>query len=518
MIGLRQLVRQPMAWVLAAALLAAILLFRDYGQTWDEPLFYKYADALGYAYTPTNWISGHFDLNQAYGPSPDDHKTHGPGYLLLGHYPTRLIQLTGISGLESWHLVNALTFVVGVFFVYGLSRRVAGRGAAAIGAALFATQPLLWGHAFINPKDVPFMVFFAGAVWSGWQMVEQLAPEGRPRGWKSLRSMLLPAVLLGLASSSRVLGPLSALLVVGYWAAQGLSLRDIKWMLIYISLGAGVMLATWPYLWENPLNFVHAFGLMAQNPTVLPVLFAGRIFPADQLPLKYLPFFLTATVTEPVWPLFALGVMGRARRAPRAGTRGAVVPLLLAWLFIPLGYVLAIRPPMYDGMRHFLFMLPPAFIFAAAGLDILFAAFRGVWFRVVLAVAVLLAGLINIALLHPYEYTYYNSLTKGTGGAFRQYETDYWLTCYKEAVEALQATVPGPLRLFVHREAAVAAPYAASATSIEAERDHRQEIQSGDYILVNTRASEDIRTFRGAPEVLHVGRLGATFCVIKRMP
>ena len=23
----------------------------------------------------------------------------------------------------------------------------------------------------------------------------------------------------------------------------------------------------------------------------------------------------------------------------------------------------------------------------------------------------------------------------GTGGVFRHYETDYWLTCYKEAVE-----------------------------------------------------------------------------------
>ena len=494
------------------------MLFRNYGLTWDEPLFYKYADAVGYAYTPANWIGGHFDLSRAYGPSPDDHKTRGPGYLLLALYPTRLLQLTGISVPESWHLVNALTFVVGVFFVYGLSRRIASDVAAAMGAALFATQPLLWGHAFINPKDIPFMVFFAGAVWSGWRMVEQQESGGELRSRTSLRSILLPALLLGLASSSRVLGPLAGLLVIGFWAVHRFTVREALWMLVYVLLGAGVMFATWPYLWETPLNFVHAFGLMAQNPTVLPVLFAGQIYPADQLPLRYLPFFLLATLTEPVWPLFALGVIARARVEAHGGTRAAVVLLLLAWLLIPLGYVLLIRPPMYDGMRHFLFMLPPAFIFAAAGLDLLLAALGRVWVRVALAVAVLLSGPINIAALHPYEYTYYNALTNGTGGAFREYETDYWLTCYKEAVETLQTQVPGPLRLFVHREAAVAEPYAAFGTLIEEEREHRLEIRSGDYILVSTRANEDIRTFRDAPAVLNVGRLGATFCVLKRIP
>src|SRR5512135_1384443 len=107
-------------------LAAGVITFRDYGLTWDEPLFYKYADALGYAYTPANWLSGHFDLNLSYGPSADDHKTRGPGYLLLAREPVYLLELLRIDPISAWHLVNFLAFVAGVYFVYRLSCMFAG--------------------------------------------------------------------------------------------------------------------------------------------------------------------------------------------------------------------------------------------------------------------------------------------------------------------------------------------------------------------------------------------------------
>ena len=32
-------------------------------------------------------------------------------------------------------------------------------------ALLFASQPLIWGHSFINSKDLPFMVFFLASIY-----------------------------------------------------------------------------------------------------------------------------------------------------------------------------------------------------------------------------------------------------------------------------------------------------------------------------------------------------------------
>jgi hypothetical protein len=122
---------------------------------------------------------------------------------------------------------------------------------------------------------------------------------------------------------------------------------------------------------------------------------------------------------------------------------------------------------------------------------------------------------VGIIRLHPYEYTYFNSLIGGTAGAFRRYETDYWLTCYKESVERLADVTTGPSRIFVHREASVAAPFAQPGMSILDARGAADEIRAGDYLLISTRTNEDLRVFRNAPTVLSVGRAGAVFCIVK---
>ena len=232
--ALRKLVGSPASWLLIALLAAGVLVFRDYGLTWDEPLFYKYGDALGYAYSPANWFSGHFDLNLSYGPSGDDHKTRGPGYLFVAREPVYALQQLGVSEPAAWHLANFVTFLVGLYFMYGLARRFAGRWPAALGAAFFATQPLLWGHAFINPKDMPFMVFFLGSIWLGFGMVDRLTAPVRPGRGSTLLQILLPGVMLGLASANRVLGPLAGLFVVAYLGTKRPSRR--AWIWLYISL------------------------------------------------------------------------------------------------------------------------------------------------------------------------------------------------------------------------------------------------------------------------------------------
>jgi hypothetical protein len=496
------------------ALAAALLVFRDFGLTWDEPLFYSYADALGYAYTPANWLSPDFDLERSYGPSADDHKTRGPGYILLARLPAAGLQAFGVDAPAAWHLVNLVTFLFGVYFVYRIGTWLDSEVAATFGAALFASQPLLWGHAFINPKDMPFLVLFAGTVWTGVNAVDRLQGRGAPSRGRILRELLLPGIILGLASSNRVLGPLAGAIVGIYWIARQPRWATVAGLATYGVLGAVVMYATWPYLWEDPLHFFEVFGLMAQNPTVLQVLFQETVYRANALPLRYLPFYLALTLTEPVWPLFLAGLASSTFGKPRTDNRLRLL-LLVVWICVPLIYVVIARPPMYDGMRHFLFVLPPVFVLSAAGAQSLLRLLPGTWLRLALACALIVPGFVGIIRLHPYEYTYFNSLIGGTSGAFRRYETDYWLTCYKEAIENLAEIDSAPSRVFVHRESEVAAPYAVPGMTILDERGAADEIRAGDYVLISTRTNEDLRVFRGSPEVLSVGRAGAIFCVVR---
>jgi hypothetical protein len=253
---------------------------------------------------------------------------------------------------------------------------------------------------------------------------------------------------------------------------------------------------------------------------------------------------LATTLTEPVLPLFVLGIIigylkllkrSRGGRAKEAGaedswrslrssldiatTRNEIVSLslVLLWFLILLAYVILRRPAMYDGLRHFLFILPPIFVFSGFVFDFLVDHVPS-WLYAGLVLLVLLPGIVGMIQLHPYEYTYYNSFIGGTSQAFRRYETDYWLTCYQEAVEKLEQRLDQPATLYVHREAYIADTYASQAITVHELRGALDQVQPGDYVLVNTRTNEDRRVFKDAPPVLSIGRGDAIFCMVKQIP
>lgn len=512
-----QKIRQhPILLLLAFNILIGLFTFRIYGLSWDEPLFYDYASALGYAYSPREWFSGNFNIENAYGASGSDHANRGPAYILLARGPVSLLESLGVDSPSAWHLINFLAFQLGVYLFYRLARRWLDEPAALASTVLFTWQPLLWGHAFINPKDPPFLVFFLGAVCFGFEMVDGILQNTTNRTQK----ILLAAFFLGIATSVRVLGPLAGLLVCLYGFSQIRKVPAAEWMrslFLYIAIALLVTVAAWPYLWTDPLRkFIAAFGFMSDNPTQLQVLFNGQLYRADELPRRYFPVLLGLTLTEPTWILFLIGIVLTAIQIRR---EKLVFPfLILLWFMIPFAYVLLRKPPMYDGVRHFLFVLPPVFIFCGYTLEKIFARVEPRWMNGLLLAVILSPAIIAMVQLHPYEYTYYNSFIGGTGGAFRKFETDYWLTCYKEAIEEFQADNPGPATVYVNREAYIAGTYAGDQLAILEKRGAGDEIKSGDLILVNSRANEDLRTFRDAPIVLQVGRADAVFCLIKRIP
>jgi hypothetical protein len=179
---------------------------------------------------------------------------------------------------------------------------------------------------------------------------------------------------------------------------------------------------------------------------------------------------------------------------------------------------------MYDGIRHFLFIVPPIFIFSGFTFEtvLYFLSTHAVryanWLYAGFVILILLPGVLGIVRLHPYEYTYYNSFIGGVRGAFRNYETDYWLTCYKEAVQDLNSSISEPANLFVHREAYIAEYYAENDITVSDQRGEADQIRSGDYLLVNSRTNEDRRILKDIPPAIQVRRDGALFCTIGRIP
>ena len=106
------------------------------------------------------------------------------------------------------------------------------------------------------------------------------------------------------------------------------------------------------------------------------------------------------------------------------------------------------RPAMYNGVRHFVFVLPPLAVaggLAGAWIANWIASRAARFGRPALAALALIfaAGValpaIGMARLHPYEYVSYNHIAGGVRGAQPRFMLDYWGLAFKQAGEALRA-------------------------------------------------------------------------------
>lgn len=87
--------------------------------------------------------------------------------------------------------------------------------------------------------------------------------------------------------------------------------------------------------------------------------------------------------------------------------------LLLVWLLLPVGLQIVLKSNVYDNFRQFLFVLPPLFILAGIGLEVVISRIPRLFPKLVLAVFCVLPGLIGVISLHPYQYIYYKVLLAG---------------------------------------------------------------------------------------------------------
>lgn len=515
----------PFVALLLANLFIGCFTFQVYGASWDEPEFYQYAAAVPYAYSIRERLSGQFNLEKSFGPDPEGHKMYGPAYLLIGLTLVRVLtSVFQVPWFASWHLVNFLSFQVGIVFFYLLCLRWLSRRAAFAATLLFSTQPVLWGHAFINPKDIPFMTFFLATVYLGYRGLDRLGKEnGEPRKFPVWASRLFwnifpVGIALGLLASIRTLGPFAGLIIVLYGLLK-YGRRSIPGILGMSLIAILINYLTWPYLWGHPLkNYLQVFEYMADNPVILSVLFQGSFFHSNDLPSTYFPVTLFINFTEAVWPLFFLGLAILAwKRYLKKIDWQALLPVLL-WFFLPFLYVVIYRPPMYDGMRHFIFILPPVFVLIGVAMERLLTWTRRAWMQIILVAVLASPGVYGVLRLYPYEYTYYNAFIGGTGGAFRRFETDFWLTCYKEALEDIQKAKPEGAKVYVLRNAPLAAEYATEALSVEdlwPVKNH--QVPEDSLMLFTTRFDDDLNLHYYDHLFLSVGREGAEFCIVRQV-
>ncbi len=142
----------PIIILLLVNLTIGILTYKDYGKSFDEDSLQYLADESLAAYT-----SGY---NPIFGSIfGDELNVYGPSYVMGVHLITQFITkiIPSCSIIDLWHLFYFVTFQIGVLCLFLLAKRWMNDWAAICTAILFATQPLLWGHAFILTQKISLL-------------------------------------------------------------------------------------------------------------------------------------------------------------------------------------------------------------------------------------------------------------------------------------------------------------------------------------------------------------------------
>lgn len=425
-----------------------VLTFRHYATSNDEGLQHTYGAML------LDWYASGFTDRSAF--------TYRNLYLYGGLFDmvaAALAPLTPLPTYELRHLLCGLVGVAGVVAVWRLGRLLAGPRAGFLAALLLAVSAAYYGAMFTHTKDIPFAV---GMAWVSY-LICRLAPE-LPR--PPLRLVFWLGVVTGLSLGIRVGAVFAVIYVTAVLAVDGVgtawrhgwrraaarSAVGCLALLPALPVAYALMAVLWPWSAQSPLNPVESIeGLTHFS---IRTLVAGRYYDSLDLPGTYLPTYLAAKVPEIVLIGVALSIGFSVWMVARTRGRAAGHGKGLQWLVVvismlfPLAYALVTRPALYNGMRHFLFVIPPMCVVAAVGWEMLWRRAQARNRVLGMAVAAVLglgcAKEVRAMLaLHPHEYIYYNALVGGVAGADKRYELDYWSNFVPEAIAWLDADVAG---------------------------------------------------------------------------
>ena len=434
-----------LAWsVLAIVALVAAFTFRDYGLGWDDYTHSQMGELLLSFYA-----SGFTDRRAL---SFVNLYMYGGGFDMLAALAAKV---SPFDLFETRRLVGAAVGILGLVITWRIGRRVAGPLAGLLALIFLAACPLYYGHMFMNPKDAPFAVAAAFFLLCFIPAIERY-PAPSPV------AVMMLGIGLGLTIGTRIMGG-----IIGISAALGLAilvfleagthgkgraLKRLGQFIAYLIPGALIAYLTmaliWPWSVQEPLNPIRAIGYFSnffEKPWK--ELFAGSLISVPDMPAIYLPTLLFLKLPE-IMVVCALGgliIAGmRATDSRLSHQQRSVNVVVVAAILVPVVMTVLTRPALYNGVRHFLFLLPPAAVLA--GISAAWVIERAKQMSRPLAYAVtavatlgILSPVVEMVRLHPYQYAHFNRIAGGIDAADKRYMLDYWGLSFKQATQELRS-------------------------------------------------------------------------------
>jgi len=434
--------------ILALVVIAIIasLTFRDYGLGWDDYTHAQYADLLLRMYGSGFEDTGALSFANLY--------MYGGGFDMAAALLHKVIPL---ELFETRRLLGAAVGMIGLVVTWRLGRRVGGPLAGLATLLLLALCPTYYGHMFMNPKDAPFAVAMVILMLGLVRLAEEY-PQPSPR------TILIVGLGAGLSIGSRILGGLALVyaligfvpLLLREFDTQGTPQAVRRFTHVLYVLMPGLILGyllmglIWP--WSilqpgNPFRALTYFSHFFEKPWK--EMFDGALVSVPDMPWSYLPTLFALQLPEVLLALTIAGVVGAFVALPRrdvSSRRKTILLMLTLAATLPLAIAMLKRPALYNGIRHFIFVIPPMTVLAGTAFSQAMnwlGENRRAWQPAAIAVFSfgLLLPLGEMIRLHPYQYAHFNYIAGTVRTADERYMLDYWGLALKQASDGLREEI-----------------------------------------------------------------------------
>lgn len=308
--------------------------------------------------------------------------------------------------------------------------------------------PTFTGHALINQKDMPlaagFTAFTAAAVVFLRRVTEPEATTsasrrmvlGLDRDQWALAALLAFGVCLTVGTRPPTAVALAATcgvaVVVVFRQRKSIHRSDLLWAGLGLTVGTVIVIATNAGASPNPVSWVlDSISVAGDFPAWrAQQLINGSYLLPEQLSKTQIIGMVLAQTPLVMILLAGIGFLGMARDVATAGplrSRSVLwLPVLVQLALLPVAGVIQ-GSLFYNASRQVLFVYPMIAVISAWGAFTLATwlpkgGVRKIGFTVVAALALLPA--IDTLTLFPYQYVYFNELTRGD--LTNRYELDYW--------------------------------------------------------------------------------------------
>ena len=353
-----------------------------------------------------------------------------------------------------------------VIATFGLGRELVSARVGLLGALLLVAMPRYFFDAHLACFDVPITAMWTLSIWAFVRALKA-PPES------VVRRAFVASIVFGLALATKLNALFLPFLFVLWWLVASpvrlrfgvrpgpsggteVTLPDVPLVLFACAIiGPLVFIATWPYLWHDPVTRIGTYLSFHRYHEHYPASYFHALLVEPPFPWHF-PVVMTAlTVPSPVLALSAVGLPVSAIRLVRR--RSLVDAVLLFATLLPIALIAMPSTPIFGGVKHWYNALPTLCLLAARSLvwiaDALKARLPAVPTWVVLTTAAMAPGLLGIVRSHPDGIGFYNEVAGGfRGGAQLGMQRGFWGGLghprYKNELPGL---VDGRARVFFNR-------------------------------------------------------------------